>query len=93
MSFGGFAMTFSIVCLSPELRHGADPDTLTDNLRRIETAWHAVGAPSTRVVLLPSGGLTGGAGFATQAAAAAAVARSLAITLAVSRSGEFRESP
>ena len=74
MSFGVFAMTFSIVCLSPELRHGADPDTLTDNLRRIETAWHAVGAPSTRVVLLPSGGLTGGAGFATQAAASAAVA-------------------
>ncbi len=74
MSFGVVAMTFSIVCLSPTLRCGADPDTLTDNLRRIETAWHAVGAPSTRVVLLPSGCLTGGAGFATQAAASAAVA-------------------
>ena len=73
MSFGVFAMTFSIVCLAPALRRGADPEAVSDNLRRIETAWHAVDAPSTRLVLMPSGCLSGGAGFATLEAASAAV--------------------
>lgn len=73
MSFVVFAMSFSIVCLAPALRCGADPDTVSDNLQRIETTWAAVEAPSTRVLLLPSGGLTGGAGFPTLAAASAAL--------------------
>ena len=73
-------MSFTIICLAPALRRGAESAVTLENLSRLETALRSSVTESTHVALLPAGCLTGGAGLANQATAAAAFDRIAALT-------------